>query len=87
MFYEKVSQWNRKEMKKMSHYLLEVVTQSQPGGNPAQNPIFNQAIEWTRAVLEFYISRQYKFCNDATFSYMGDALRRIRTFKEILLPG
>jgi hypothetical protein len=29
--YEEVSQWNGKEMKKMSRYLLEVVTQSLQG--------------------------------------------------------
>jgi hypothetical protein len=42
---EEVSQWNGKEMKEMSWYLLGVVTQSLQGGNPAQSPIFNRAIE------------------------------------------
>ena len=51
--YEEVSQWNEKEMKKMSHYLLGVVTQSLRGGSPTQHPIFNRAMECTRALLEF----------------------------------
>jgi len=33
--YEEVSQWNGKEMKEMSRYLLRVVTQSLRGGSPA----------------------------------------------------
>jgi len=51
--YEEVSQWNGKEMKEMSRYLLGVVTQSLRGGSPTQRPIFNRAIECTRALLEF----------------------------------
>jgi len=53
--YEEVSQWNGKEMKEMSRYLLGVVIQSLRGGNPAQRPIFNRAIECTRALLGFYM--------------------------------
>jgi len=48
--YEQVSQWNGKEMKEMSRSLLGVLTQSLQGGNPAQRPLFNRAIECTRAV-------------------------------------
>ena len=33
--YEEVSQWNGKEMKEMSQYLVAVVTQSLRGGTPA----------------------------------------------------
>jgi hypothetical protein len=57
--YEEVSQWNGKEMKEMSRYLRGVVTQSLRGGSPAQRPIFNHAIECTRALLEFYIYTRY----------------------------
>jgi hypothetical protein len=53
--YVEVSQWNGKEMKEMSRKLLGVVTQSLRGGNPTQRPIFNRAIECTRALLEFYM--------------------------------
>jgi len=66
--YEEVSQWNVKEMKEMSRYLLGVVTQSLRGGNPAQRPIFNRAIECTQALLDFYIYARYKSHNDATLS-------------------
>ena len=57
--YEEVSQWNGKEMKEMSRYLLEVVTQSLLGGSPAQRPILNRAIECTWALLEFYMYALY----------------------------
>jgi hypothetical protein len=53
--YEEFFQWNGKEMKQMSRYLLGVVTQSVRGGRPAQNPIFNHAIDGTWALIEFYM--------------------------------
>jgi len=85
--YEEVSQWNGKEMKEMSRYLLGVVTQSLQGGSPAQRPIFNRAIECTRALLEFYMYARYKSHDDATLSYMEDALCRFDTFKDVFLHG
>jgi hypothetical protein len=85
--YEEVSQWNGKEMKEMSRYLLRVVTQSLRGGSAAQRPIFNRTIECTRALLEFYIYAPYESHDDATLSYMQDALRRFHTFKDVFLLG
>jgi len=85
--YEEVSQWNGKEMKEMSRYLLGVVTQSLRGGSPAQRPIFNGAIECTRALLEFYMYARYNSHDDATLSYMEDALLRFHTFKDVFLLG
>jgi len=85
--YEEVSQWNGKEMKEMSRYLFGVVTQSLRGGSPAQRPIFNHAIECTRPLLEFYMYARYKSHDDATLSYMEDALRRFHTFKDVFLSG
>jgi len=85
--YEEVSQWNGKEIKEISQYLLGVVTQSLRGGSPAQRPIFNHAIECTRALLEFYMYAPYKSHNDATLSYMDDALCHFHTFKDVFLLG
>jgi hypothetical protein len=85
--YEKVSQWNWKEMKEMSWYLRGVVTQSLPGGSPAQHPIFNRAIECTWALLEIYIYARYKSHDDGTLSYLQDALSRFQTFNDVVLRG
>jgi len=85
--YEEVSQWNGTEMKEMSRYLLGVVTHSLQGGSPAQRPIFNRTIECTRTLLEFYMYVQYKSHDDATLSYMEDALHRFHTFKDVFLLG
>jgi len=82
-----VSQWNGKEMKEMSRYLLGVVTQSLRGGSPAQCPIFNRAIECTMALLEFYMYARYKSHDDATLSYMQDAMCRFHTLKDVLIVG
>jgi hypothetical protein len=85
--YEDVSQRNGKEMKEMRLYLFGVVTQSLQGRNPAQRPIFNRAIECTRALLEFYMYARYKSHDDATLSYMEDALRGFHTFQDVFLLG
>jgi len=85
--YEEVSQWNGKEMKEISRYLLGVVTQSLRGGSPAQRTIFNRAIQCTQALLEFYMYARYKSHNDATLSYMEEALHRFHTFKDVFLLG
>jgi hypothetical protein len=87
MSYKEVSQWNGKEMKEMSRYLLGVVSQSLRGGSPAQRPIFNHAIEWTPALLEFYMYARYKSHDDATLSYMEDTLHCFHTFKDVFLLG
>ena len=74
-------------MKERRRYLLGVVTQSLRGGSPAQRPIFNHANECTRALLEFYMYARYKSHDDATLSYMEDALSRFHTFKYVFLLG
>jgi hypothetical protein len=85
--YEEVSQWNGKEMKEMSWYLIGVVTQSLRGGSPAQRPILTRPIECTRALLEFNMYARYKSHDDATLSYMEDALCCFHTFKDVFLLG
>jgi hypothetical protein len=85
--YEEVSQWNGKEIKEMRQYLLGVVTQSLRGRSPTQCPIFTCAIECTRALFEFYLYARYKSHDDATSSYMKDALHRFHTFKDVFLLG
>jgi hypothetical protein len=86
-WYEEVAQWNGKEMKEMSRYLLGVVTQSLRGGSPAQRPIFNLPIQCPRALLEFYMYGWYKSHDDATLSYMEDALCRVHTITGGFLLG
>jgi hypothetical protein len=85
--YEEASQWNGKEMKEMSRYMLGVVTQSLRGASPAQRPIFNRAIECTRALYEFYIYARHTSHDDATLSYLEDAVHHFHTIKDVFLLG
>jgi hypothetical protein len=85
--YEEVSQWNGKERKEMSRYLLGVVTQSLRGGSHAQRPILSHAVECTQALLDFYMYARYQSHDDATLSDMEDALRRFHTFKDVFIQG
>jgi hypothetical protein len=85
--YQEVSQWNWKEMKEMSGYLLGVVTQSLRGGSPAQCPIFNRVIKCTWELLDFYIYARYISHDDATLSYIEDALNRFHSVNDVVLLG
>jgi len=71
----------------MSRYLLGVVTQSLRGGSPSQCPILNLAIGCTWAMLEFYMCARYKSHDDATLSFMVDALSCYQTINDIFLLG
>jgi len=64
-----------------------IVTQSLRGGSPPRSPIFNCPIDCTRTLFEFFMYAQYKSHDDATLSYMEDALHRFHTFKDVLLLG
>jgi len=44
-------------------------------------------MECTRALFEFYRYARYKSHDDATLSYMEDALNRFHTFKDVFLLG
>jgi predicted choloylglycine hydrolase len=87
--FQEVSQWNGKEMNEISQYQLEVVTQSLRGGSSPQRPILNRAMVCTQPFLKVYMYARYKSHDDATLSYMEDALRRLHTFKDVflLVPG
>ena len=71
----------------MNWYLFGVVTQSPRGGSPAQRPIFNDTIEYTWALLEFYMYARSKAHDDATLSYMEDTLRHFHTLEDVFLLG
>jgi len=74
-------------MMEMRGKLLGVVTQSLRDGNPAQHRIFNCAIECTQELLKFYMYARYKSHDDATLSYMEDALHHFHTFKGVFFLG
>jgi hypothetical protein len=74
-------------MKEMGRYLRGVVTQSLRGGCSAQRHISNRAIECTLGLLEIYMYGRYKARNDATLSYIEDALHRFHTFKDVFVLG
>jgi hypothetical protein len=41
----------------------------------------------TQELLEFYMYAPFKSHDNATMSYIADALRRIHTFKDVFLLG
>jgi hypothetical protein len=84
---EEVSQWKGTKMKHMSQYMLGVVTQCVRGRRPAQRPIFSRQIQCTWALLEFFMYVYYKSHDDATLSYMEDALHGFNTLKDVFLLG
>jgi hypothetical protein len=85
--YEVVSRWNRKEMKKLSRYLLGVETLSLHGGSTAEHPIYNRSTECVWAFLEFHMYAQNQSHNDAMLSYKEDSLHHFHTLKDNFLLG
>jgi hypothetical protein len=85
--HEEICQWNGKEMKEMSRYLLGVVTQTLQGGNSAQHPIFKCASVYPQALSEFNMYTRYKCQDDATLSYLKHAFHCFQTFRDVLLLG
>jgi len=85
--FEHCSQWNGKEMPEMSRYLHRVVTQTVRGLSPAQHPTLNHVIKFTPVLLQFDMYAWYKSQDDATLSYMEDAMQHFHTFKEDFLLG
>jgi len=71
----------------MSQYLLGVATQSLRGGNPTQHPIFNHAIDCTRAVLKFDMYARYKSQDDTSLSYIEHTSHHFHNFKDVFLLG
>jgi hypothetical protein len=55
------------------------------GGSPTQCPIFYDTIECTWALLEFDMCTRYKSHNDASLSFMENALRHYHTFSEVFI--
>ena len=82
--YAKISQWSGKEYKTMSRYLLPVLRNALRGGTPSERRKFDDAIECTRALLEFYMFCQYDSHDPDILQLMEDALRRFHRFQRIL---
>jgi len=87
MLCEKVSELNGKAMEEMSRYLIGVVTQIVQGRCPTRHRIFKRAIESTWALFEFYMYARYKSDDDATLSFMEDALHCFHSFKDFFWLG
>jgi len=71
----------------MSRFVLAVVTQSLQGGNHAQRPIFNHAIECTQELLEFNKYGRYESHDDPSLRYTEDAFHRLNTYNYGFLLG
>jgi hypothetical protein len=83
--YEEVSERNGKEMKEMSRYLLGVVTMSLRGRYPTQHLIFNHSTEFAWVLSEWYMYALFKSHDNATSSYMENAMHCFHTFRDVVL--
>lgn len=82
--YEEVVQWQGKEIKTMSRFLLAcfaAALDSSP--NNATRQSFDEAILCVRAALEFYMYARYPSHTDTTLGYMSNALHRFHDHKNI----
>jgi hypothetical protein len=82
--FQEVGQWQGKEIKTMSRFLLACFAASLD--NPPNNETresFTEAILCVRAALEFYMYARYPSHTDTTLGYMSDSLRRFHDHKNV----
>ncbi|KAF8241305.1 hypothetical protein K440DRAFT_573461 [Wilcoxina mikolae CBS 423.85] len=83
--YEEVSQWTGKELRTMSRFLLAVIINALRCANASEQRTFDDAIQCTRALLEFYHYCRNPSHDKDTLNLMDDALRRFHNFKHVFL--
>jgi hypothetical protein len=81
--YEEVSSWQGKEIKTMSRFLIAVLRCALRAPSASQRGVFNQAIECSRALVEFYFYSQYDSHDEETLGLMSTALRNFHHFKDV----
>jgi len=81
--YEEVSSWQGKEIKTMSCFLVAILRCALRAPSASQHGIFNQAIECSRALVEFYLYSQYGLYDEQTLALMSTALWDFHHFKDV----
>jgi hypothetical protein len=83
--YEEITQWTGTELRQISRYLLGVVTNTLRSPSPLEKPIFDNVIQCTRALLEFYLYCRYPTHNTETLDLMDQCLRWFHKYKSVFL--
>jgi len=81
--YKEVSSWQGKEIKTMSCFLVAILRCALRAPSASQHGIFNQAIECSRVLGEFYFYSQYDTHDEQTLGLMSTALRDFHHFKDV----
>ena len=67
----------------MSRFLVTVLRCALHALSVSQRGVFNQAIECSRALVEFYFYSQYDSHDEQTLGLMSTALRNFHHFKDV----
>ena len=81
--YEEVSSWQGKEIKTMLRFLVTILRCALHMPSASQRGIFNQVIECSRALVEFYFYSQYDSHDEQTLELMSTALQHFHHFKDV----
>jgi len=82
--YEEVSSWQGKEIiKTMSRFLVTILRCALRTPSASQCDVFNQAIECSRALVEFYFYFQYDLHDEQILGLMSTALQNFHHFKDV----
>jgi len=81
--YEDMSSWQGKEIKTMSRFLVAILRCALYVPSTSQCDVFNQAIECSRALVDFYFYSQYDSHDEQTLGLMSTALRNFHHFKDV----
>jgi hypothetical protein len=81
--FEDITQWTGTELRTIARYLLRIVTNTLRSFDASEKKIFNEVIQSTRALLEFYQYCIYPTHDKETLQLMDEALNRFHIHKSI----
>jgi len=81
--YEEVSSWQGKEIKIMSRFVVAVIHCALRAPSASLQDVFKQAIEGSRALVEFYFYSEYDSHDEQTLGLMSTALQGFHNSKDV----
>jgi hypothetical protein len=83
--YEEIIRWTGTELRTIARYLLAIVTNTLRSPGVSEKNIFDQVIQCSRALLEFYQYCIYSTHDEKTLRLMDEALNRFHVHKSVFL--
>lgn len=83
--YRQVSQWHGKEMRNFGRVILVALAATLSSPSTAEKQLFSQALQCTRALVDFHLMAQYNSHTEATLQYMETYFDEFHQYKDVFL--